>query len=118
MWGWLTSGCWCCGSGGFAPSFLSLFVFLGVNVVSTLSSGYVRAPLPYRLVNAGLFDYKKKKIKKFQYKVNLIVNTLLILQVTFVHHWHLLPIMNSKFLTLFGTNYYLTYIKYVLLDLA
>ena len=37
-----------------------------VLVVSTLSSGYVRAPLPYRLVNAGLFDYKKKKKKKIQ----------------------------------------------------
>ena len=35
-----------------------------VLVVSTLSSGYVRAPLPYRLVNAGLFDNKKKKKKK------------------------------------------------------
>ena len=64
MWGWLTCECWCCGLGGFAASFLSLFVFLCVNVVSTLSSGYVRAPLPYRLVNAGLFDYKKKKKKK------------------------------------------------------
>ena len=37
------------------------FCFPCVLVVSTLSSGYVRAPLPYRLVNAGLFDYKKKK---------------------------------------------------------
>ena len=45
-------------------SFSSLFVFLYVRVISTLSSGYVRAPLPYRLVNAGLFDYKKKKKKK------------------------------------------------------
>ena len=33
-------------------------------VVSTLISGYVRAPLPYQLVNAGLCDYKKKKKKK------------------------------------------------------
>ena len=49
--------------GEFAVSFLSLFVVLYVCVISTLSSGYVRAPLPYRLVNAGLFDYKKKKKK-------------------------------------------------------
>ena len=67
MWGWLTCEYWCCGLGGFAASFLSLFVFLYVIVVSTLSSGYVRAPLPYRLVNAGLFDYKKKKKKKKTY---------------------------------------------------
>ena len=64
MWNWLRCGCWCCGFGGFASSFLSLFVFLYVRVISTLGSGYVRAPLPYRLVNAGLFDYKKKKKKK------------------------------------------------------
>ena len=43
---------------------VALFCFPYVLVVSTLSSGYVRAPLPYRLVNAGLFDYKKKKKKK------------------------------------------------------
>ena len=65
MWDWLRCECWCCGFGKFAASFLSLFVFLCVRVVSTLSSGYVRAPLPYRLVNAGLFDYKKKKKKNF-----------------------------------------------------
>ena len=51
--------------GGFTRSVMSLLVvFPCVLVVSTLSSGYVRAPLPYRLVNAGLFDYKKKKKKK------------------------------------------------------
>ena len=28
----------------------------------SFSSGIIRAPLPYRMVNAGLCDYKKKKI--------------------------------------------------------
>ena len=57
--------------GVFTGSFLSFFFFLGspcVLVISTLSSRYVRAPLPYRLVNAGLFDYKKKKKKKNQHE--------------------------------------------------
>ena len=40
------------------------FVFPCVPVVSTLSPRYVRAPLPYRMVNVGLSDYKKKKKKK------------------------------------------------------
>ena len=51
---------WGCLLGLSCRSFCSPCVL----VVSTLSSGYVRAPLPYRLVNAGLFDYKKKKKKK------------------------------------------------------
>ena len=47
-------------------------IFPCVPVVSTLSSGYVRAPLPYRMVNAGLCDYKKKK-KKYYNKTRSIV---------------------------------------------
>ena len=39
------------------------FVFLYL-VASSLSSGIIRAPLPYRLVNAGTSDYEKKKKKK------------------------------------------------------
>ena len=50
-------------------SLVSLLVFPCVHVVSTLSSGYVRAPLPYRLVNAGLSDYKKKKKKKSHFQL-------------------------------------------------
>ena len=40
----------------------SLFSF--APVVSTLSSGYVRASPPYRMVNVGSWEYKKKKKKK------------------------------------------------------
>ena len=43
---------------------VALCCFPCVLVVSTLSSGYVRAPLPYQFVNAGLSDYKKKEKKK------------------------------------------------------
>ena len=52
------------GSGGnfFVVSVALCLSF--VPVVSTLSSGYVRAPPPYRVVNAGLCDYKKKNKKK------------------------------------------------------
>ena len=39
-----------------------VFSLLLVSVVSfSLSSGIIRAPLLYRMVNAGLSDYKKKK---------------------------------------------------------
>ena len=40
------------------------FSFCGVSLVSfSLSYGIIRAPPPYRMVNAGLCDYKKKKKK-------------------------------------------------------
>ena len=77
-------------------SFLSLFTFLCVRVVSTLSSGYVRAPLPYRMVNAGLFDYKKKKKKKkmvnagsCDYKIEKKKNN------SYTHAWELVPALTS-----------------------
>ena len=53
------------GEGGFgAPPLVSGLVisYLFSFVVSfSLSSGIIRAPPPYRMVNAGLCDYKKKK---------------------------------------------------------
>ena len=56
-------------SGGLLPLSCRSLLFLCVRVISTLSFGYVRAPLPYRLVNAGLFDYKKKKKKNKSLKL-------------------------------------------------
>ena len=84
MWGRLRCGCGCRGFGGFNSSFLSLFTFLCVRVIRTLSSGYVRAPLPYRLVNAGSFDYKKKRKKKDFFnavKANIYVSKPLIPEI-------------------------------------
>ena len=50
------------GVGGF----LVRSSFCIVSLVSfSLSSGIIRAPPPYRMVNAGLCDYKKKKKKNY-----------------------------------------------------
>ena len=47
------------------PSWLSsLVLFSFVLIAISVSTGIIRAPPPYRLVNAGSCDYKKKKKKK------------------------------------------------------
>ena len=47
--------------GTFVVCCFLLFSFFFVDF--SLSSGIIRAPPPYRLVNVGLCDYKKKKKK-------------------------------------------------------
>ena len=54
---------------------LSVFVPIGLHTVTalvalTVSSGFILAPPPYRMVNAGLCDYKKKKKKKKKITLN------------------------------------------------
>ena len=54
----------------------------------------------------------------FYYKLNLIVNVFIILQVTFWQHWQCLFIMNYQFFAPYEYNYYLIYSKWNFLDLA
>ena len=61
-------------------------------------------------LNPTLLDYA------FPYKLNFIVNTLTILQITIWYHWHRFLFINSKLFTVYFTNYYLTYIKCIFLD--
>ena len=55
------------------PFWLSLLVlFSFVQIAISVSTGIIRAPSPYRLVNAGSCDYKKKKKKKrLVWKMNM-----------------------------------------------
>ena len=56
---------------------LSVFVLIGLHAVysptgllplgCTVSVGFILAPLPYRMVNAGSCDYKKKQKKKISF---------------------------------------------------
>ena len=68
-WLWPMALCRTFGHGGVVCPCLSVLVPIGLHAVTalvalTVSSGFILAPPPYQMVNAGSYDYKKKKKKK------------------------------------------------------
>ena len=72
--GWVV----CPGHSVFAPIDLPAVTAL---VALTVSSGFILAPPPYRMVNAGSCDYKKKKF--FSWKQNNCFELLSITQFAY-----------------------------------
>ena len=68
-WLWLMALCRTFDHGWVVYPGLSVLVPIGLHAVTalvalTVSSGFILAPPPYRMVNAGSCDYNKKKKKK------------------------------------------------------